>query len=122
MSVGLAGVSESSLTRWLSQLRRRLFIVVLNSSVLILVYSSMLVILLWQCMPKTFLRCLLWKVLTVFSSLLVQFAVVKEYTLNMCIAHSDFDCVSDFSTVKKSMCFESMYSNNLSAVDVCFCV
>ena len=76
---------------------------VLNSSVFMLVYSSLLVVLLWQCigLPKIFLRCLLWKVLTVFSSLLVQFAVVKEYTLNMCIAHSDFDCVSDCSALKK---------------------
>ena len=35
------------------------------------------------------------------SSFVVQFAVVKEYTLNMCIAHSDFDCISDCSALKK---------------------
>ena len=48
--------------RWPSQLRRRLCIVMLHSSVLVLVYSSMLVIFLGQCMPRIFLRCLvqLW--------------------------------------------------------------
>ena len=65
-SASLAGVSGCSLMRWPSQLRRRLCIVVLHSSVLVLVYSSMLVIFLGQCMPRIFLRCLLWKVLTVF--------------------------------------------------------
>ena len=38
--------------RWPSQLRRRLCIVMLHSSVLVLVYSSMLVIFLGQCMPN----------------------------------------------------------------------
>ena len=66
-SASLAGVSGCSLMRWPSQLRRRLCIVVLHSSVLVLVYSSMVVIFLGQCMPRIFLRCLLWKVLTVFS-------------------------------------------------------
>ena len=71
-SASLAGVSGCSLMRWPSQLRRRLCIVVLHSSVLVLVYSSMLVIFLGQCMTRIFLRCLLWKVLTVFSSFLVR--------------------------------------------------
>ena len=60
--------------RWPSQLRRRLCIVMLHSSVLVLVYSSMLVIFLSQCMPRIFLRCLLWNVLNVFSMMI---AVVK---------------------------------------------
>ena len=71
-SASLAGVSGCSLMRWPSQLRRRLCIVVLHSSVLVLVYSSMLVIFLGQCMPRIFLSCLLWKVLTVFSSFFVR--------------------------------------------------
>ena len=58
--------------RWLSQLRRRLCIVMLHSSVLVLVYSSMLVIFLGQCMPRVFLRFLLWNVLTVVSIFLVR--------------------------------------------------
>ena len=66
-SASLAGVSGCSLMRWPSQLRRRLCIVVLHSSVLVLANSSMLGIFLGQCMPRIFLRCLLWKVLTVFS-------------------------------------------------------
>ena len=53
-SASLAGVSGCSLMRWPSQLRRRLCIVVLHSSVLVLVYSSMLVIFLGQCMPRIF--------------------------------------------------------------------
>ena len=57
--------------RWPSQLRRRLCIVMIHSSVLVLVYSSMLVIFLGQCMPRIFLRCLLWNVLIVFSNVLV---------------------------------------------------
>ena len=57
VSASLAGVSGCSLMRWPSQLRRRLCIVVLHSSVLVLVYSSLLVILLGQCMPRIFLRC-----------------------------------------------------------------
>ena len=53
-------------------------------------------------MPRIFLRFLLWKVLTVFSSFLVipQFAVVEEYTCNICVDSSDCDCVADFSAVK----------------------
>ena len=52
-SASLAGVSGCSLMRWPSQLRRRLCIVVLHSSsVLVLVYNSMLVIFLGQCMPR----------------------------------------------------------------------
>ena len=47
-SASLAGVSGCSLMRWPSQLMRRLCIVVLHSSVLVLVYSSMLVIFLGQ--------------------------------------------------------------------------
>ena len=35
-------------------------------------YCSMLVIFLGQCMPRIFLSCHLWKVLTVFSSFLVR--------------------------------------------------
>ena len=58
--------------RWPSQLRRRLCIVMLHSSVLVLVYSSMLVIFLGQCMPRIFLRCLLWNVFTEFSNFLVR--------------------------------------------------
>ena len=61
-SASLAGVSGSSIMSWPSQLRRRICIV------LVLVYSSMLAIFFGQCMPRIFLRCLLWKVLTVFSS------------------------------------------------------
>ena len=53
---------------------RLLCIVMLHSSVLVLVYSSMLVIFLGQCMPRIFLRCLLWNVLNVFSMMI---AVVK---------------------------------------------
>ena len=78
-SASLAGVSGCSLMRWPSQLRRRLCIMVLHSSVLVLVYSSMLVNFLGQCMPRIFLICLLWKVLTVFSIFFgegPQFAVV----------------------------------------------
>ena len=70
-SVSLAGVYGCSIMRWLSQLRRRLCIVVFHSSVLVLVYSSMLAIFLGQCMLRIFLRCLLCKVLTVFSSFFV---------------------------------------------------
>ena len=75
-------------------------------------------------MPRIFLRCLLWKVLTVFSSFLgegQQFAVVEEYTCNICIESSDFDCVADFSAVKIfSQCFESIYCKHFSAVGVLF--
>ena len=46
MSASLAGVSGCSIMRWPNQLKRRLFRVVLNSSVS--VYSSMLVIILGQ--------------------------------------------------------------------------
>ena len=79
---------------------RRLCTVMLHSSVLVLVYSSMLVIFLGQCMPRIFPRCLLWIALTVFSSFVgesPQFAVVEEYTCNIGIEGSDFDCVADFS-------------------------
>ena len=71
-SASLAGVSGCSVMRWSSQWRRRLCIVVLHSSVLVLVYSSMMLIFLGQCVPRIFLGCLLWKVLTVFSSFLVR--------------------------------------------------
>ena len=50
-----------------------------------------------------------------------QFAVVEENTCNICIESSDFDCVADFSAVKKFIqCFESIYCKNFSAVDVLF--
>ena len=63
-------------------------------------------------MSRIFLRCLLWKVLTVFSSFLVslQFAVVEEYTCNICVDSSDCDCVADFSAVKNFIHrFERIY-------------
>ena len=117
-SASLAGVSGCRLMRWPSQLRRRLFIVVLHSSVLVLVYSSMLVIFLGQCMPRIFPRCLLWKVLTVFSSF---FGEGPQFTCNICIESSDFDCVADLSALKNVIqCFESIYFKNYSAVDVLF--
>ena len=119
-SASLAGVSGCSLMRWPSQLRRRLFIGVLHSSVLVLVlvYSSMLVIFLCQCMPRIFPRCLLWKVLTVFSSF---FGEGPQFTCNICIESSDFDCLADFSALKNVIqCFESIYCTNYSAVDVLF--
>ena len=89
--------------RWPSQLRRRLCIVMPHSSVLDLVYSSMLVIILGQCMPKIFLRCpYLERVDCIFQFFgeSPQFAVVEEYTCYICIEGSDFDCVADFSAVK----------------------
>ena len=49
------------------------------------------------------MRCLLWKMLTVFTSYFgegPQFAVVEEYTCNICIESSDFDSIADFSAVK----------------------
>ena len=50
-----------------------------------------------------------------------QFAVVEEYTCNICIESSDFDCDADFSPVKNFIqCFESIYCKNFSAVDVVF--
>ena len=50
-----------------------------------------------------------------------QFAVVEEYTCIICIEGSDFDCVADFSAVKKCIQrFESIYRNNFSAVYVFF--
>ena len=81
--------------RWPSQLRRRLCIVMLHSSVLVLVYSSMLVIFLGQCLPRIFLRCLLWKVLTVFSSLLVRVhsSLLSRNTIATCFESSDFDAL-----------------------------
>ena len=52
-----------------------------------------------------------------------QFAVVEEYTCNICIESSDFDCVTDFFAVKFFIQrFESIYCKNLSAVDVIFCI
>ena len=87
----------------------------------VLVYSSMLVIFLGQCMPRIFLRCLLWKVLTVFFGEGPQFAVVKEYTCNICIGSSEFDCKADLSAINNVIqCFESIYCNNFAAVDVLF--
>ena len=75
-------------------------------------------------MPKIFPRCLLWKVLTVFSSFFgegPQFGVVEEYTCNVCSESSDFDFVADFSAVKNFIwCFESTYCKNFSAVDIIF--
>ena len=110
--------------RWQIQLRPRLCIVVLHSSVLVLVYSSILVIFLGQCMPRIFLRCLLWKVLTVFFQCFgegPQFAVVEEYTCYICIGSSDFHCVADLSAVKNCIQrFESICCNNVSPVDVLF--
>ena len=73
--------------RWPSQLRRRLCIVMLHSSVLVLVYSSMLVIFLGQCMPRIFLRCLLWNVFTAFPNLLVRVhssRIHRSTTENFC--------------------------------------
>ena len=50
-----------------------------------------------------------------------HFAVVEEYTCNICIESSDFDCVADFSAIKNVIqCFESIYCKNVSAVDVLF--
>ena len=50
-----------------------------------------------------------------------QFAVVEEYTCNICIESSDFDCVADFSAVKNCIqYFESIYCKNFSVVDVLF--
>ena len=60
--------------RWPSQLRRRLCIVMLHSSV--------------ACIFKCFGES-------------PQFAVIEEYTCYICIECSDFDCVADFSAVKK---------------------
>ena len=108
--------------RWPSQLRRRLCIVMVNSSVL--VHSSMLVIFLGHCTPRIFLRCLAWNVLTAFSSFFCespQFSVVEEYTCYICIEGSDFDCVADFSAVKHFIQrFEKIYCKNLYAVYVLF--
>ena len=121
-SASLAGVSGCSLMRWPSQLRRRLCIVVLHSSVLVLVCSSMLVIFLGQCMPRIFLRYLLWKVFACIFQFFGEgprFAVVEENTRNICIESSDFYCVADFSAVKNLVqCFERIYCKNFSAVDV----
>ena len=32
-----------------------------------------------------------------------RFAVVEEYTFNICIDNSDFNCVADCSTIKKNV-------------------
>ena len=38
-----------------------------------------------------------------------QFAVVEQYTCNICIESSDLDCLADFSAVKNVIqCFESI--------------
>ena len=106
--------------RWPSQLRRRLCIVMPHSSVLVLVYSSMLVIILGQCMPRFFLRCAsLERVDCIFPFFgeSPQFAIVDEYTCYICIEGSDFDCFADFSAVKNVIqCFESIYCKNFYAV------
>ena len=57
VSASLVGVLGWSLVRLPMQLRRRLCLVVLTSSVV--VYSSMLVIFLGQCMPRIFFLPLL---------------------------------------------------------------
>ena len=105
-------------------MRRRLCIVMLHSSVLVLMYSSMLVIFLGQCMPRIFLGCLLWNVVDCifqFFGESTQFAVVEEYTCYRCIECSDFDCVADFSAVKNVIQrFESIYCKNVSAAYVLF--
>ena len=107
-SGSLAGVSGCSLMRWPSQLRRRLCIVVLHSTVLVLVYSSMLVIFLGHCIFQFFGEG-------------PQFAVVEENPRNICIESSDFYCVADFSAVKICIqCFESIYCKTFSAIDVLF--
>ena len=50
-----------------------------------------------------------------------QFAVVEEYTCNICIEGSDFDCVADFSAVNIFIQrFESIYCKIFSAVYVLF--
>ena len=50
-----------------------------------------------------------------------QFAVVEEYTCDICIESSDFDRVADFSAVKNCIqCFESICCKYYSAVDVLF--
>ena len=42
-----------------------------------------------------------------------QFAVVEEYTCNICVEGSDFDCVADFSAAKIFIqLFESIYCKN----------
>ena len=58
---------------------------------------------------QVFLRCLLYKVLTEFSSFLgegPQFTVVEEYTCNICIESPDCDCVADFSAVNNNYCIQ----------------
>ncbi len=96
----------------------------LHSSVLVLVYSSMLVIFLGQCMPRMSplesVDCIFQ-----FFGEGPQFAVVEENTGNICIERpiesSDFDCVADFSAVKNCIqYFESIYCKNFSVVDVLF--
>ena len=50
-----------------------------------------------------------------------QFAVVEEYTCNICIEGSDFDCVADFSAVNHFIQrYESIYCKTFSAVYVLF--
>ena len=56
--------------RWPSQLRRRLCIVMLHSSVLVLVYSSMLVDFLRPVYALDFPEMSTWNVLTVFPNFL----------------------------------------------------
>ena len=48
-----------------------------------------------------------------------QFAVAEEYTCNICVESSDFDCVADFSPVKNVIqCFESIFCKNLMSFSV----
>ena len=50
-----------------------------------------------------------------------QLSVVEEYTCDICIESSDFDCVANFSAVKNVIQrFESIYGKNVSAVGVLF--
>ena len=115
-SASLAGVSGCSIMRWPSQLKRRLCIVVLNSSVLLLVDSSMYAEDFPEMSPLESADCIFQ-----FFGEGPQFAGVEENTCNICTESSDFDCVADFSVVKNFIqCFESIYCKNVSAVDVLF--
>ena len=92
-SASLAGVSGCSLMRWPSQLRRPLCIVVLHSSFGFGVQFNV----------GDFLRPVYAQAFPEMSSLESvdcifqlfgegpQFAVVEEYTCNICIESSDFD-------------------------------
>ena len=70
-------------------------------------YSSMLVIFLGHCMPRIFLRCLLWKVLTVFSCLCVRVhRSLATYALKVLILIALLICLLSkmlFSVLKASI-------------------